>query len=59
MAERFFSARGLCAGYGDIQVLWDIDIAVPEGEITCIVGSNGTEVSSKRPRPSCTGSAIN
>ena len=41
MADPFFSARGLNAGYGDIQVLWDIDIEVPEGKITCIVGSNG------------------
>ncbi len=41
MAEPLFSVRGLCSGYGDIQVLWDIDISVPEGEITCIAGSNG------------------
>ncbi len=41
MAEPLFSVQGLCSGYGDIQILWDIDINVPEGEITCIVGSNG------------------
>lgn len=33
--------RGLEAGYGQIQVLWGIDLEVPRGEITCIVGSNG------------------
>lgn len=32
---------GLTAGYGDVQVLWGIDLVVPTGEITCIVGSNG------------------
>lgn len=33
--------EGLQAGYGDVQVLWGIDLVVPTGEITCIVGSNG------------------
>ncbi len=32
---------GLQAGYGDVQVLWGIDLEVPAGQITCIVGSNG------------------
>jgi len=32
---------GLRAGYGDVQVLWGIDLQVPAGEVTCIVGSNG------------------
>jgi len=32
---------GLQSGYGDVQVLWGIDLLVPTGEITCIVGSNG------------------
>lgn len=29
------------AGYGDVQVLWGIDLAVEAGQTTCIVGSNG------------------
>ncbi len=33
--------QGLQAGYGDVQVLWGIDLEVAAGEITCIVGSNG------------------
>jgi len=33
--------QGLTAGYGDVQVLWGIDLEVRAGEITCIVGSNG------------------
>jgi branched-chain amino acid transport system ATP-binding protein len=27
------TVSGLTAGYGDVQVLWGIDLAVPEGEI--------------------------
>ncbi len=33
--------QGLCAGYGEIQVLWGIDMAVKRGEITALIGSNG------------------
>ncbi|KPF97592.1 leucine/isoleucine/valine transporter ATP-binding subunit [Rhodopseudomonas sp. AAP120] len=34
-------AKGLDAGYGEIQVLWGVDIAVRRGEITALIGSNG------------------
>lgn len=33
---------GVTAGYGDVQVLWGIDLEVPKGEIVSIVGPNGT-----------------
>jgi branched-chain amino acid transport system ATP-binding protein len=33
--------QGLRAGYGEIQVLWGIDMAVRRGEITALIGSNG------------------
>ena len=33
--------QGLCAGYGEIQVLWGIDMVVRGGEITALIGSNG------------------
>src|ERR1700692_1484576 len=33
--------RGLRAGYGEIQVLWGIDMALRRGEITALIGSNG------------------
>ena len=33
--------QGLCAGYGEIQVLWGIDMVVRRGEITALIGSNG------------------
>jgi branched-chain amino acid transport system ATP-binding protein len=31
----------LNSGYGNLQVLWDIDVEVREGEAVCIIGSNG------------------
>jgi len=31
----------LNSGYGNLQVLWDVDIEVHEGEAVCIIGSNG------------------
>jgi branched-chain amino acid transport system ATP-binding protein len=33
--------RGLRAGYGRIEVLHDIDLDVPEGEIVSLIGANG------------------
>ena len=36
-----FVVRGLQAGYGDVQVLWDVSLDVAAGEIVCIIGSNG------------------
>jgi len=33
--------RDLRAGYGEIQVLWGIDMDVRRGEITALIGSNG------------------
>jgi len=41
MGESLLTISGLTSGYGDVQVLWGIDIAVREGEISCLVGSNG------------------
>ncbi|HJV48889.1 MAG TPA: ABC transporter ATP-binding protein [Geothrix sp.] len=31
----------LCAAYGDLKVLWDVDLEVREGEIVTVVGANG------------------
>lgn len=41
MSETLFEVKGLMSGYGDVQVLWGIDLKVRKKEITCIVGSNG------------------
>ncbi len=39
--DPLLSISSLCAGYGKIQVLRDVDIEVAEGEFTAIVGANG------------------
>ncbi|WP_172328482.1 ATP-binding cassette domain-containing protein [Mangrovicoccus sp. HB161399] len=41
MPETILEIDGLEAGYGDVQVLWDVSLRVEAGAITCIVGSNG------------------
>ncbi len=33
--------KELSAGYGRTQVLWDVSLDVPEGEIVSLIGSNG------------------
>ena len=41
MSDPFFQISQLESGYGEIQVLWGIDLTVNEGEIVCLIGSNG------------------
>jgi branched-chain amino acid transport system ATP-binding protein len=41
MPDPLLTIRGLQSGYGDVQVLWGVDLAVETGEIFSIVGSNG------------------
>ena len=33
--------EGLCAGYGDMPVLWDVALAMCPGELVAVIGSNG------------------
>lgn len=33
--------ENVSAGYGDIQILWDISLSVDEGELVSLVGNNG------------------
>ncbi len=33
--------RGVCAAYGESQVLWDVSLEVPEGGVVCLMGRNG------------------
>jgi branched-chain amino acid transport system ATP-binding protein len=41
MAEALLRVENLCAGYGEVQVLWGADLAVERESIVCLVGSNG------------------
>ena len=41
MAEPLLHVQNLCAGYGQVQVLWGTDLTVERGSIACLVGSNG------------------
>ena len=34
-------ARQVCAGYGRVEVLWDVDLEVRDNEIVALVGPNG------------------
>jgi branched-chain amino acid transport system ATP-binding protein len=36
-----FEAKGVCAGYGRVDVLWDVDLTVGDNEIVALVGPNG------------------
>ena len=38
---RLLDVRGVTAGYGDIAVLKGVDLAVENGDIVCLIGSNG------------------
>jgi branched-chain amino acid transport system ATP-binding protein len=41
MSEALLRVNGVHAGYGDVPVLWGVDLEVGLGEIVCLVGSNG------------------
>ena len=38
---RMLELNQVCAGYGDLRVLFDVDMHVDEGEVVALVGSNG------------------
>lgn len=40
-SDLILELQGLRAGYGEVQVLWGIDLAVRSGQITALIGSNG------------------
>jgi branched-chain amino acid transport system ATP-binding protein len=39
--EPLLQLNGVCAGYGGDDILKHVTLAVPRGEITCVVGPNG------------------
>lgn len=38
---QMFNLVKVCAGYGDLKILFDVDLSVNEGEVVALVGSNG------------------
>ena len=40
-AEALLTVHGLCAGYGETEVLRGVDLSVETGEIVAVLGSNG------------------
>ena len=41
MDSPLLEVTGLESGYGDVKVLWGIDLSIDQGKIVCLVGSNG------------------
>jgi len=41
MSESLLKVKNIKAGYGEVQVLWDVNFSIEKGAISCIVGSNG------------------
>ena len=39
--EKVLMCKGLNAGYGNVQVLFDIDFEVEAGQIVALLGTNG------------------
>src|SRR5579863_5588499 len=41
MPDPLLTVESLNAGYGEVQVLWGVSLAVPHGKLTAMVGANG------------------
>lgn len=41
MPETLLRVDTLSSGYGDIRILWDVDLSIVAGEAVCLVGANG------------------
>ncbi len=39
--ETLLEVRGLCSGYGEVQILWDVSLEVRQGEVVALIGANG------------------
>ncbi|MBI4640955.1 MAG: urea ABC transporter ATP-binding subunit UrtE [Candidatus Tectomicrobia bacterium] len=35
------TVQGLSVGYGESQILWDVNLHVPQGKVVCLMGRNG------------------
>jgi ABC-type branched-subunit amino acid transport system ATPase component len=40
-AQPLLQISGLCSGYGDVQILWDVALDVLPGEVVALIGANG------------------
>ncbi|HEX9014827.1 MAG TPA: ABC transporter ATP-binding protein [Chloroflexota bacterium] len=38
---KILTVEGVSAGYGDVQVLWEVDLQIEHGELVALIGSNG------------------
>jgi branched-chain amino acid transport system ATP-binding protein len=47
------SVENVTAGYGDVQVLWGVDLRVEKGEIVSLIGSNGRASFTSRKDGGC------
>lgn len=41
MKEHILTAEHICAGYNNTRILSDIDVVIPKGKISVIIGANG------------------
>ena len=41
MSDALLQSVSVESGYGGVQVLWGVDLALHEGQIGCVIGSNG------------------
>jgi len=41
VSEPLLRLEGVASGYGDVRVLWGVDLDVEPGEVVCLVGANG------------------
>ena len=41
MSDTLLQVKNIKTGYGEVQVLWDVNFSIEKGAISCIVGSNG------------------
>src|SRR6266850_5348590 len=38
---KMLEIQGLDVAYGESQVLWDVSLQVPDGDVVCLMGRNG------------------
>jgi branched-chain amino acid transport system ATP-binding protein len=41
MSERLMEAQGVCAGYGSVPAIVDLDLHLERGEMIALLGANG------------------